>query len=78
MRYSVAIDLSQRRQRTLLKNRKPTSDTDNNTLCAFQFENIHYSLPSELLEVQSIGLVEVRGNCFGIIVDHDGAHALVT
>jgi hypothetical protein len=51
MRYSAVIGLSRRQKRTLLRNKKPTSDTDNNTLCALQFKDVHYSLPSELLEI---------------------------
>jgi hypothetical protein len=51
MRYSAVIGLTHRRQRTFMRNKKPTSDTDDNALCALQFKDVHYSLPSELLEV---------------------------
>ena len=55
-----------------------TSDGDDNSLGSLHLVNVHDSLPAELLEVESVSLVEVGRDSLGVVVDHDGLLAQVS
>lgn len=54
-----------------------TSNADNDTLALLKLINVHDTLETQFLEVESIGFIEIRRNSLRIIVDHDCALAHV-
>ena len=50
----------------------------NDSVRILQFENIHHTLESQLVKVQTVAHIIVGRNRFGIIINHDTAVTLLT
>ena len=55
-----------------------TTGGNDDSMRIFQFENIHHTLESQLVKVQTVAHIIVGRNRFGIIINHDTAVTLLT
>ena len=55
-----------------------TAGRYNDSVRVLQFEDIHHTLKSKFVKVQTIAHIIVGRNRFGVIVDHDTAVTLLT
>ncbi len=51
--------------------RNLTANAHNHTTRAFKIKDIHYPLETQLIEIETVTHIIVRGDCLRVIVDHD-------